>query len=653
MTIPVGTGTGAHTVYAVGSLGTQANIGVLRDNAAPGVSAAVVQKVAGGTAGFVHQGGQYYVYANVTDNGSPASGLQSVTANVSTVTTGQTAVPMTAGTWTVGVTTYNYRSALLTADAVLAAGAKSFSITATDLAANVTTQGGFAVTVDNSAPIVTALVIQKAAGGTAGAVRQGGQYYVYANVTDAGGSGLESVSANAANLSTGQSAAAMSAGSWTVGVTTYNHRSALLTANNPLTQGVTTFTATASDGAANATTSAATNVTIDDTAPAIGAVVIQKSAGGVTGSIRQGGQYFVYASVTDAGGSGVESVTANVSTVTAGQTAAPLAAGSWTIGVTTYNYRTAVLTADNPLTAGAKAYTVAATDGAGNATTSGSASVTVDNTVPAATDVQTANAAAGTVGHAEAGDTITFTFSEPMEPISFLAGWTGAGTSVTVRLNNVAAADTVRVFNAANTTALPFGTVALGRTDYTTANRTFTALTMVMSGNTIDDHASGPRAAPPAPRPATAGHDVDPGHDGHGRGGQRAPLPWPLRAERRTGSSEGPAAAWIRLGPMRADLEEMQDDSSPDVRPPLPPPVRPTWSMRSPRSPITRLGGTSSARLGVRGSREWSPWCSPASSCWAPRSRRRSAPGRRAARAMSSRSWRRTRATRSVGTRAS
>ena len=485
VTIPVGTGAGPHTVYAIGSLGTQANIGILRDDAVPGVGAAVVQKVQGGAAGFVHQGGQYFVYASVADNGSPPSGLQSVAADMSAVTSGQTAAPMTSGTWTVASTTYNYRSPLLTADALLAAGAKAFSITATDLAANVATQGGFSVMVDNAAPSVTALVIQKAAGGAAGAVAQGGQYFVYANVTDAGGSGLESVIANAVNLSTGQSAAVMSSGSWTVGATTYNYRSALLTANNPLTQGVTTFTVTASDGAANATTSPATNVTVDNTAPTIAALVIQKSAGGVAGSIRQGGQYFVYASVTDTGGAGVESVTADVSTVTTGQVAAPLAAGIFTVGGTSYNYRSAVLTANNPLTAGAKAYTVTASDGAGNATTSGIASVTVDNTVPTATNVQTANAAAGTVGHAEVGDTITYTYSEPMEPVSFLAGWTGAATSVTVRLNNVGAGDTITIFNAGNTAALPFGTVSLGRTDYTAANRTFTTSTMVMSGNTI------------------------------------------------------------------------------------------------------------------------------------------------------------------------
>jgi hypothetical protein len=56
---------------------------------------------------------------------------------------------------------------------------------------------------------------------------------------------------------------------------------------------------------------------------------------------------------------------------------------------------------------------------------------------------------------------------------------------VTVRLVNNAAGDRVQVWNAANTTQLPFGTVNLGRTDYVSTTRTFTGSTMVMSGSTI------------------------------------------------------------------------------------------------------------------------------------------------------------------------
>ncbi len=55
-------------------------------------------------------------------------------------------------------------------------------------------------------------------------------------------------------------------------------------------------------------------------------------------------------------------------------------------------------------------------------------SVTLDNTVPTASDIQTANNGS-IVGRAETGDTITYTFSEAMDPSSILSGWTGARPS--------------------------------------------------------------------------------------------------------------------------------------------------------------------------------------------------------------------------------
>ena len=81
--------------------------------------------------------------------------------------------------------------------------------------------------------------------------------------------------------------------------------------------------------------------------------------------------------------------------------------------------------------------------------------MTVDNTAPTASNVQAVNVAS-TVGQAELSDTITYTFSEPIDPQSILAGWTGASTNVVVRLNN-ANPDTVTIYNSANTTQLPLG----------------------------------------------------------------------------------------------------------------------------------------------------------------------------------------------------
>ena len=225
----------------------------------------------------------------------------------------------------------------------------------------------------------------------------------------------------------------------------------------------------------------------DVTPPTVTALAIGKVEGGATGYVRQGGTYYVYANIVDPGdpASGVAPASADVSAVTTGQAAVPMVAGSYVAGGVNYNHRSAALTASSPLSAGTKAFTVSAQDVAGNPATPAASSVTVDNTRPSAADIQTANASGGTVGRAETGDTITFTFSEPMEPGSFLAGWDGSATTVVVRLVSNAGNDRIQVRDSADANTLPFGTVNLGRTDYTTTTRRFLSSTMAMSGSTI------------------------------------------------------------------------------------------------------------------------------------------------------------------------
>jgi hypothetical protein len=242
----------------------------------------------------------------------------------------------------------------------------------------------------------------------------------------------------------------------------------------------------------------------DWVAPSASTSVIGKSQGGVPGYIRQGGTYYVYANVADSGApaSGVSTVTANASTTTTGQTAAALSSGSFPIGGTTYGYRTASLTANATLAAATYEYSLTSKDAAANSRTQSGYTVTVDNTAPSASDVQTTNKSGNTAGKPELGDSITYTFSEPIDPNSILANWTGASTSVVVRINN-ATNDTLLVYNAANTTQLPLGSVNLGRTEYVTANATFgatgTVSTMVASGNaitvTLGTASSGPSTA--------------------------------------------------------------------------------------------------------------------------------------------------------------
>lgn len=224
----------------------------------------------------------------------------------------------------------------------------------------------------------------------------------------------------------------------------------------------------------------------DTTPPVVASSVISKTTPYLPGFIRQGGAYFVYANVTDAG-SGVATVRANVSTVTTGQTALVLTAGSYSVGGVSYNYRSASVTANAVLTEGAKTYTITATDVATNSVTPGPFSVTVDNTRPTGTNVQTTNA--GTAGQPGVGDTMILTFSEQIDPQTVLAGWTGPSTNVVVRITQAAGGDQVTVRNAANTAVLPLGTVNLVGTNYVTATRDFgatgTPSTMFQAGNAI------------------------------------------------------------------------------------------------------------------------------------------------------------------------
>ncbi len=90
------------------------------------------------TAGWVKASGSYTVYAKATDAGSPASGIAAVTADVSAITPGQTALALTScvSSCTVGGVTYTWKSAATAAGSPLADGSKSFSVTARDAATN-------------------------------------------------------------------------------------------------------------------------------------------------------------------------------------------------------------------------------------------------------------------------------------------------------------------------------------------------------------------------------------------------------------------------------------------------------------------------------------------------------------------------------------
>jgi hypothetical protein len=112
----------------------------------------------------------------------------------------------------------------------------------------------------------------------------------------------------------------------------------------------------------------------------------------------------------------------------------------------------------------------------------------VDNTPLRAVDVQTASGA-GTPGRVDEGDTLTLTYSREVLPATIRAGWTGAATTVTVRLRD---GNLLGTGNKGDTLDVQAGsaTLALGsvnlREDYVKSNKTATfAATMTATTVTV------------------------------------------------------------------------------------------------------------------------------------------------------------------------
>jgi hypothetical protein len=243
-------------------------------------------------------------------------------------------------------------------------------------------QASTAVVVDGTPPSVSATVIASASSGTAGFVGPGAQYYVYANASDTGGSGIASVSANVNNITSGQTAVALVSGSYTVGSTAYGFRSGALTAGGGLTSGSKSYSVSATDGAGNGSAAFAGSVTVDTTVPTVSAVAIAPISITTTpGFIAQGGSFYVYANAADTG-SGLAAVTTNVNSLTSGTPTATLVAGTYSAFGNTYSYRSGALVAKSTLAQASYSYTVAASDNAGNTSSTSTGSVTVDDTKP-------------------------------------------------------------------------------------------------------------------------------------------------------------------------------------------------------------------------------------------------------------------------------
>lgn len=230
-------------------------------------------------------------------------------------------------------------------------------------------------------------------------------------------------------------------------------------------------------------------------------VVKSQTPGSGTGYIKQGGSYRVYANVSDTGNpaSGTSTVTADVSAFSSGVTATPLTLGSYTVSGQSFNYRSAVLTASNPVAEGTKSFTLGLADVAANSGTSSGYSVVVDNTAPAVTAIHTTNS--GTAGRPTNGDTMVYTYSEPIDPDTIKSGWDGSSIAVDADvldggsglLGLGAGDDVFTVEPDGGGTLLPL-TVGMGTDDYAydivlllrvVCDATFYSSTMAMSAGTI------------------------------------------------------------------------------------------------------------------------------------------------------------------------
>lgn len=216
----------------------------------------------------------------------------------------------------------------------------------------------------------------------------------------------------------------------------------------------------------------------DWAAPAVARAVVMRVGAAVPGSLAPGASYHVYAGVQDGGNpaSGTAAVEADLTAISAATGSAPMTSGAWTVAGESFNFRAGPFVADAALAPGPAAFSITTGDQAGNTASTGF-SATIDASAPLASDVQAQNASA-TASRLEAGDSLTLTFSEPVDPASLVASWDGtAPTPAVVRLNRGTGGgnDNLTFFAPGNVTQLPLGTVDLGRGDYTGGNLTFGA----------------------------------------------------------------------------------------------------------------------------------------------------------------------------------
>jgi hypothetical protein len=148
--------------------------------------------------------------------------------------------------------------------------------------------------------------------------------------------------------------------------------------------------------------------------------------------------------------------------------AAPAGAGT----VSFPSLSTSTLT-DGTVTAGAHV-----TANTGDLSPTTSLGLVRDTVSPSAANVLGANGSGSTAKKVDNGDTLTYTFSEPVDPGTIASGWTGSSKSVSATLSSSGSSTTVAV---ANTN---LGTVNT-QANYVVLTVTCSSSTMAMSGSVV------------------------------------------------------------------------------------------------------------------------------------------------------------------------
>lgn len=266
-------------------------------------------------------------------------------------------------------------------------------------------------------------------------------------------------------------------------------------------------------GVSGGTTVAAWTSTVDTPAGTVQAVAdwvgppirdvrALKSEGGTPGFVRPDGQFRVCSEIAPDSGNpatGFRDLSLDLAGLAANQTRTALATPPAGACAANHNDATALLRVPAAAAAGERTVTATTRDQGGNVAVR-SIPVTVDATVPNAMSFSAANGGttATSAGTVEGEDRLTFTFSEPIEPGSVIAGWSGEPTTITTTFSDGGGKPTapnpdrlqLTITQGTTTTALPItpGMVGLGR-NYVGATFSFTStLTRTAGGDafTVD-----------------------------------------------------------------------------------------------------------------------------------------------------------------------